>query len=60
MEMVYFILVSIALYFISGWILDRIESYLGRQLAQRSVAFLFILMFLAIPVFAAINHYAPK
>lgn len=60
MEMVYFILVSIALYFISGWILDRIESYLDRQLAQRSVAFLFILMALAIPVFAAINQYAPK
>ncbi len=59
MEMIYFAVVAIVLYFAAGWILDRIESHLGRRLEQRSIAFFFILLVLAILVFSAINRLFP-
>lgn len=55
MEIVYFTLVAIALYFAADWILLRIESHLGRTLKQRSVVFFFILLVLAVTSFAAIR-----
>ena len=59
MEIVYFLLVAIALYFGAGWILDGIESYLGKRLAQRQIAYFAILLVLAVVTFSIIQRYAP-
>ncbi len=57
MQAVYFTLVAIALYFVSDWLLDRIETAAGRRFEQRTLLFFAILMTLAITVFSLIRHY---
>ncbi len=56
LEILYFTVAAIALYFVSDWILKRIEVALGRRLENRSVVFLFILLTLAITSFAVIRQ----
>lgn len=56
MEIVYFTLVGIGLYFASDWILDRIESARGRPFENRSVIFFAIILVLAIVSFQIIGH----
>jgi hypothetical protein len=56
MEAVYFTVVAIALYFLSDWILDRIEIARGKRFEQRSLVFFGILLSLALASFAVIRH----
>ncbi|NIR29888.1 MAG: hypothetical protein GWN84_11365 [Gammaproteobacteria bacterium] len=56
MEVVYFTLVAIALYFVSDWILERIEVALGRRLEHRTLVFFAILLLLALASFHLIRR----
>ncbi|MBZ0325321.1 MAG: hypothetical protein K8F57_03920, partial [Alphaproteobacteria bacterium] len=51
MEMVYFLIAGIVLYFVSDWILDRIEAAAGRRFENRTVIFFGILLGLALVSF---------
>ncbi len=55
-EIVYFTLVGIGLYFASDWILDRIETARGRQFENRSIIFFVIILVLALVSFQLISH----
>ena len=56
MQIVYYTLAAIVLYFLSDWILLRIEAYRGEPFKQqRSTVFLLIMMVLAISSFKAIE-----
>jgi len=55
-EIVYFTLVGIGLYFLSDWILDRIETVRGRRLENRSLVFFVIILVLALISFQIIGH----
>ena len=56
MEIVYFTLVGIGLYFASDWILDRIEAARGKRFENRSVVFFAIILVLAIVSFQILGH----
>jgi hypothetical protein len=56
-EIVYFTIVGIGLYFVSDWILDRIEIARGRRLENRSVVFFVIILVLALITFQLIGHF---
>jgi hypothetical protein len=56
-EMVYFTLVGIGLYFFSDWILDRIETRRGSRFENRSIIFFVIIMVLAFASFQLISHF---
>ena len=56
MEIVYFTLAGIGLYFVSDWILDRIEISRGRPFENRSVIFFAIILVLAVVSFQLIGH----
>jgi len=60
MELIYFALVAIALYFASDLLLRGAESLAGRRFAQRSVIFFAILLVSALVVFAAIRQFLPS
>lgn len=55
MEAVYYTITAVALYFISDWILQRIEIAAGRRFEQRTLIFFAILLGLALISFAAIR-----
>ena len=55
-EIVYFTLVGIGLYFASDWILDRIETVRGVRFENRSVVFFVIILVLAVASFQLISH----
>lgn len=55
MEAVYFTIVAIVLYFVSDWLLDRLERMAGRRFENRSIYFFGILVSLALLSFAAIR-----
>jgi len=54
-EIIYFTLVGIGLYFASDWILDRIEAARGNRFENRSVIFFVIILVLAVVTFQLIN-----
>jgi predicted PurR-regulated permease PerM len=56
LENVYFLIAAIALYFISNWLLERVEVAIGRRLENRSLVFFFILLTLALVSFALIRR----
>ena len=56
MEIIYFTLVGIGLYFASDWILDRIETARGRQFENRSVIFFVIILVLAVVSFQILDR----
>lgn len=56
MEIVYFTLVGIGLYFAADWMLDRIESARGNRFENRSVIFFVIILVLALSTFQLINY----
>ena len=56
-EIVYFTLVAIGLYFASDWILDRIETRRGRRLENRSIIFFVIILVLALVSFQLISYF---
>ena len=57
MEIVYFTLVGIGLYFASDWILDRIETARGGRFENRSVIFFVIILALALVSFQLISRF---
>src|SRR3989338_973769 len=56
-EIVYFTLVGIGLYFASDWILDRIETVRGVRFENRSVVFFVIILVLAVASFQLISYF---
>lgn len=59
MEFVYFIAVSVVLYFVSSRILSLLEARRGRVLEHRSLIFFAILLSLALLTFWLIRRFTP-
>jgi len=55
-EIVWFTLAGIGLYFFADWLLDRIETARGKRLEYRSVIFFFIILVLAVASFQLIGY----
>ena len=51
MDIVYFTLVAIGLYFGADWLLERIERARGKRFENRQVAFFLIILPLALAAF---------
>jgi len=58
MEILYFTLTAILLYFGSDWILDRIETAAGRRFEYRTLIFFAILATLAVTSFTLIRAFS--
>jgi predicted PurR-regulated permease PerM len=56
LEIVYFTAAAVALYFISDWILDRLERRRGARFAHRDLIFFAIILVLALLVFQLIRR----
>lgn len=56
MEIVYFTVAAVVLYFVSDWLVDRIEILAGRRFEYRSLLFLAILASLALVAFWLIRQ----
>ncbi len=56
MEIVYYTLTGIALYFVSDWLLERIEQARGKRFENRSVIFFAIILVLALVSFQVIGR----
>ena len=56
MELIYFTIVGIALYFAADWILERIETARGVRFENRSVIFFCIILALALITFQIISQ----
>ena len=56
MAVVYYTVAALLLYYVSDWILDRIEIRLGRRLDNRSLVFFFIILTLSLVSFEAIQR----
>lgn len=56
MEIVYYTLTGIALYFASDWLLDRIERARGTRFENRSIIFFAIILVLALVSFQIIGR----
>ena len=57
MNVVYFTIVAIILYFAADWLLERVEVAAGRRLEHRSLVFFGILLTLALSSFSLIQYY---
>lgn len=57
MESVAYIAIAIILYFLSDWILDRVERSAGRRFEHRTLIFFGLLLGLTLLVFAAIRQF---
>ena len=57
MEIVWFTLVGIGLYFFADWLLDRIENARGRRFEYRSIIFFFIILVLAVATFQVLSRF---
>ncbi len=55
MEILLFTVAGILLYFVSDWILLRIEAYLGRRLEYRTLVFFVIILVLSVSLFNLIQ-----
>ncbi len=51
MEILYFTAVAIGLYFVSDWLLDRIETARGKRFEHRQLVFFAIILVLALATF---------
>jgi hypothetical protein len=61
LEVIYYTLVAAGLYFMSDWILDRIEISRGERIQNRgvrSLVFFLIILVLAFLTFGLINFFA--
>jgi len=58
LEIVYFTVAAIVLYFVSDWILDRIERAAGRRFEYRTLIFLVIIATLASTTFWVLRQIA--
>ena len=59
MEALYFTIAAIVLYFVSDWIVDRIEHAAGRRFEHRSLLFFAIILSLGTLTFWTIRLLAP-
>jgi len=55
LEIVYFTVIGIGLYFFSDWLLDQVERRRGQRFAQREVIFFLIILVLAVLTFQLIG-----
>lgn len=51
MELLYFTIVAVALYFVSDWIVDRIEHAAGRRFEHRTLLFFAVILALGTVAF---------
>ena len=58
MEILYFTLAAILLYFAADWILNRFEQAAGKRLEYRSLIFFAILLVMAVTSFTLIQRLA--
>jgi hypothetical protein len=58
MEILYFTLAAILLYFAADWILSRIETAAGRRFKYRNLIFFALLLVMALTSFALIQQMA--
>jgi TRAP-type C4-dicarboxylate transport system permease small subunit len=58
MEILYFTLAAILLYFAADWILSRIETAAGRRFKYRNLIFFALLLVMALTSFALIQQLA--
>lgn len=56
MEIVWFTLAGIGLYFFADWLLDRIETAREKRFEYRSVIFFFIILVLAVATFQLLGR----
>lgn len=59
MAYLYYTLIAIALYFLSDWLLDRIENAYGSRFQYRSLVFLAIISILALATSQIITFINP-
>lgn len=59
MAYLYYTLIAIGLYFISDWLLDRLENAYGSRFKYRSLVFLVIISILAITTSQIITFINP-
>ena len=59
-EMMVYTVVGIILYFLSDWILVKVENVAGRKFDNRNLAFFAIIMTLALGSFAVIRLLLPQ
>jgi hypothetical protein len=57
MQALYYTLVAVVLYFVSDWILQRIEVRRGERFEHRTLIFFAIITSLALLSFALIRHF---
>lgn len=57
MEIVYFTVAGIFLYFFSDWVLEQIEAMFGRRLEYRSLIFFAIILVLSMSLFKAVQYF---
>jgi len=55
-EIIYFTLVAIGLYFAADWVLNRIETARGSRFENRSVIFFVIMLGLTLAAFQLISY----
>ena len=55
MEFVYYTLAGLILYFVSDWILRKVEAMRGEAFEQRTLIFFVIILVLALTTFKAIE-----
>ncbi|MDD5180451.1 MAG: hypothetical protein PHT15_04240 [Gallionellaceae bacterium] len=58
MAYLYYTLIGIGLYFISDWLLDRIENAYGRRFQYRGLVFFIIIMVLALITSQTVNLFS--
>ena len=56
MSAIYFTVVAVVLYFVSDWLLQRVEASAGRRFEHRSLIFFVILLTLALITFSFIQQ----
>ena len=56
MSAIYFTIVAIVLYFVSDWLLQRVEVAAGKRFEHRSLIFFVILLTLALITFSIIQQ----
>ena len=55
MVFIYYTVTGVVLYFVSDWILERIEFAMGRRLEYRTLVFFVIILILAVGSFRIID-----
>lgn len=57
MEIILFTIVAVVLYFLSDWIVQRVEFAAGRRLEHRTLLFFILITVLAVATFSLIQSY---